>query len=62
MSDNTKLVSAASIMFDILLNVRDFLEDQSDVVDGANGPLPNNAMRLAQEIDEAIALVRGAQQ
>jgi len=60
MSDNAQLLSAASIMFDILLSVREFLEDQFDVVDGANGqPMPNNAMRLAQEIDEAIALVRG---
>jgi len=60
MSDNAQLLSAASTMFDILISVREFLEDQFDVVDGANGqPLPNEAMKLANEIDEAIALVRG---
>ena len=61
MSDNAQLLSAASTMFDILLSVREFLADQFDTVDNECGqPRPNEAMRLAQEIDDAIALVRGA--
>lgn len=37
-----------------LLECREYLEDQVDVVDGDDGPLPNKAMRLVSMIDESL--------
>lgn len=37
-----------------LLEVREYLEDEVDVMDGDNGPLPNRAMALVIMIDETL--------
>lgn len=34
------------------------LDDEADVVDGEHGPIPNSAMRIAQELREAITQAR----
>jgi hypothetical protein len=60
MSDNAALIAAASVMYEALLEARDFIDGHIDVVDGNDGqPLPNRAMRLASEIDAALALAKG---
>lgn len=35
-----------------LNELQEFLEDQQDVVDGADGPRPNKAMHLLTELKE----------
>lgn len=58
-NDAAKVVTALSALYDVLTDAREFIDDQIDVVDGSYGqPEPNKAMRLAQEIDEALALAR----
>lgn len=43
-----------------LEQVREYIDGQIDVVDGDYGvPAPNKAMRIAQEIDTALAKVNG---
>lgn len=37
-----------------LLECREFLEDQVDVNDGDDGPVPNRAMALVSMIDESL--------
>jgi hypothetical protein len=39
-----------------LFDLRHELTPYIDVIDGANGPLPNEAMRLAREIDVELGL------
>jgi hypothetical protein len=41
---------------DVLYNVRELIDGYVDVVDGdyESGPLPNNAMRAVQIIDEVM--------
>lgn len=39
---------------DVLGNVHDFLDDQSDVIDGDDGPLPNRAMSLLGEVTDVL--------
>lgn len=38
-----------------LEEVRDLIDGYVDVRDGADGPLPNDAMRAQQVIDEALS-------
>jgi hypothetical protein len=38
---------------EVLEDIKDFLQDQHDIVDGANGPLPNRAMSLTTALEEA---------
>lgn len=43
----------------VLQEVAEFLEDQSDVVDGSYGvPHPNRAMNLLREVEECISSVK----
>ena len=54
MTDRTSLVLA------VLEDVREFLNDQSDVVDGDYGvPAPNRAMTLLMDVDNAIRAMEG---
>ena len=39
-----------SPILDWLAEIEDFLEDQQDVLDGADGPRPNRAMQLLTEM------------
>jgi len=42
-------------LYQLLVDVWEFLDDQQDVTDGPDGePAPNGAMRLAQRVDEAL--------
>ena len=44
-----------NIMYDTLRGLREELEEFMDVVDGDDGePAPNDAMRIATEIDEVL--------
>lgn len=46
----------------MLEEVAEFLEDQSDVVDGSYGePHPNRAMSLLQDVEERISTLKRAQ-
>jgi hypothetical protein len=57
---NARLMAAAPALLAALGEAREFIDGQIDVVDGSYGfPEPNKAMRLATEIDEALALATG---
>lgn len=43
----------------ILQEVAEYLEDCSDVVDGADGPRPNKAMNLLRDVENLIAKLKG---
>ena len=36
---------------DLLLEIADYLDDCSDVLDGADGPRPNRAMQLRHDLE-----------
>lgn len=50
--------SANSYFADLLERVSDFLEPYVDIRDGSDGPLPNAAMSLQMEIEQARESVR----
>jgi hypothetical protein len=48
-----------AVLVSALEEAREFIDGKIDVVDGSYGrPEPNKAMRLATEIDAALALAR----
>lgn len=53
---NARLIVAAPDMAGMLLDLLEYLDGHSDVVDGDYGqPAPNKAMRLVQEIEGVLA-------
>lgn len=57
---DARLIVAAPDMLDLLEEVREFLDNYIDVLDGDDGqPRPNRAMSLDSEIARVLARVRG---
>jgi hypothetical protein len=52
---NARLIAAAPTMLKALQDVAMLIDGQEDVVDGNDGPRPNQAMSIAQIIEPALA-------
>jgi hypothetical protein len=52
---------AQPTLVDKLTEARDYIDGYVDVRDAEGQPVPNNAMRAAQLIDEALRLLKGQQ-
>lgn len=46
--------SVGVLDYDTLIRLEDFLDDYSDVKDGQDGPVPNRAMSLLQDVRKAL--------
>ena len=57
--EDARLMAAAPDLVAALESILDEAEDREDIEDGANGPLPNIWMRIAQDARAAIAKARG---
>lgn len=44
---------------DLLVDIAEYLENHSDVRDGADGPRPNEAMWLLQQLEPFLPSPRG---
>jgi hypothetical protein len=47
---NARLIAAAPAMVELLADLLDEAEEQADVIDGNDRPIPNEAMRRAERI------------
>lgn len=57
-----RLLFNALPMYELLNDLRDLLDDYSDVVDGDDGqPRPNRAMSALAEVDRLLAKIDGGQ-
>jgi hypothetical protein len=50
-----------SQVVNLLDDVKEFLDNYVDVVDGDDGPRPNRAMSLTSEIDRVLAIINRRQ-
>jgi len=53
-------MSPLSDLVEVLREIRELIDDYTDIKDSESGPVPNNAMRAHHLISEALRRVTGS--